>query len=311
LKQSRLWATSYKDLGVFIARSVSEDGGVGLVWTTGFDFSSYGRMRSRKSQALARRLAASKSWRACRAETSPMKAALLDDVFLRVAEARTRQDLHASLIELASRHDCGSGDLVVVTDGPGGSASFEVVYELPQAYLAAYFGGDAKNDPVMQHVKHSCRPIIWSQQTYSAVGKRSEWECMADCGLVTGASLALHLPSGRHLVLSLDWAREQDLSSSRWTAVIGEMQLFAAHAAESAFGILARATESYGAPELTRRELEVLQWTVAGKTAWETGRILSISERTVAKYAATATAKLGCSSKHQAAVRAMRLKLIN
>src|SRR5689334_4931740 len=119
-----------------------------------------------------------------------MTAALLDDVFLGVAEARTRQDLHAALVNLVGRHDCGSGDLVVVVDGPGGDASFEVVYELPEAYLATYFGGDAKNDPVMQHVKHSCRPIIWSQQTYAAAGKRSDWECMADCGLVMGASLA-------------------------------------------------------------------------------------------------------------------------
>ena len=87
--------------------------------------------------------------------------------------------------------------------------------------------------------------------------------------------------------------------------------LFAAHAAESAFSILALHPERDTTPSLSRRELEVLQWTAAGKTAWETGRILNLSERTVAKYAATATAKLECSNKHQAAVRAMRLKLIN
>jgi|KBSMisStandDraft_5_1062788.scaffolds.fasta_scaffold712257_1 hypothetical protein len=138
-----------------------------------------------------------------------MSAALLEGVFLRVTEARTRQDLYGSLMDLASRYGCGSGDLVVVIDGPGDTAEFEVVYELPEAYLATYFGGDAKSDPVMQHVKHSSRPIIWSQQTYAAAGKRLDWERMADCGLVMGASLALHLPNGRHLVLSLDWSKEQ------------------------------------------------------------------------------------------------------
>ena len=92
---------------------------------------------------------------------------------------------------------------------------------------------------------------------------------------------------------------------------IAEMQLFAAHAAESAFKVFAPAAECNAAPSLTRREVEVLQWAVAGKTAWETGRILNISERTVAKYAASATAKLDCSNKHQAAVRAIKLKLIN
>jgi DNA-binding CsgD family transcriptional regulator len=240
-----------------------------------------------------------------------MSTAILDGVFLRVAEAQTRGDLLASLVELAARHGCGSGDLVAVMDRPAREPRFEAVHHLPASYLSTYFDGDAKSDPVMQHVKRSFRPIIWSRETYAEAGKLDAWEGMAACGLVSGASLAVHLPNGRHLVLSLDWPEEQPACPRRWTTITGEMQLFAAHAVESAFAILAPANDCDAVPILSRRELEVLQWTAAGKTAWEIGRLLNISEHTVVKHAASASAKLGCANKHQAAVRAVRLKLIN
>jgi DNA-binding CsgD family transcriptional regulator len=61
---------------------------------------------------------------------------------------------------------------------------------------------------------------------------------------------------------------------------------------------------------LTARELEVLRWTMEGKTAWETGAILGISEQTVVRHLGRVTHKLGCVNKVQAVVKAMRLGLV-
>jgi DNA-binding CsgD family transcriptional regulator len=61
---------------------------------------------------------------------------------------------------------------------------------------------------------------------------------------------------------------------------------------------------------LTARELEVLRWTMEGKTAWETGAILGISEQTVVRHLCRVTHKLGCVNKIQAVVKAMRLGLV-
>ena len=47
-----------------------------------------------------------------------------------------------------------------------------------------------------------------------------------------------------------------------------------------------------------------------GKTAWEVGAILDWAETTVISYLRSAMSKLGCTSKHQAVVRALRLGLI-
>ena len=62
--------------------------------------------------------------------------------------------------------------------------------------------------------------------------------------------------------------------------------------------------------KLTERELECLRWTMDGKTAWEVGRILGISEQTAVRHLTNLSAKLGCVNKHQAVVKALRLGLL-
>jgi DNA-binding CsgD family transcriptional regulator len=61
---------------------------------------------------------------------------------------------------------------------------------------------------------------------------------------------------------------------------------------------------------LTERELEALRWTMEGKTAWEVGSILGISEQTAVRHLSNATRKLGSVNKHHAVVTAMRLGLL-
>jgi DNA-binding CsgD family transcriptional regulator len=64
-------------------------------------------------------------------------------------------------------------------------------------------------------------------------------------------------------------------------------------------------------PALTPRELECLRWTMAGKTAWEVGAVLGISERTAVLHINNAMHKLACVNKHQAVLKALRLGLID
>jgi DNA-binding CsgD family transcriptional regulator len=47
-----------------------------------------------------------------------------------------------------------------------------------------------------------------------------------------------------------------------------------------------------------------------GKTAWEVGGILSITERTAVLHLNNAMHKLGCTTKHQAVLKALRMGLI-
>jgi DNA-binding CsgD family transcriptional regulator len=88
------------------------------------------------------------------------------------------------------------------------------------------------------------------------------------------------------------------------------LQLYAVHAHEAAMRVLLPAVPAPEAPSLTPRELEILHWTMEGKTAWEIGLILGIAENTVIRHAHSASVKLGCTSKHHAVVKALRLGLI-
>jgi DNA-binding CsgD family transcriptional regulator len=62
---------------------------------------------------------------------------------------------------------------------------------------------------------------------------------------------------------------------------------------------------------LSARELDCLQWTAAGKTAWEASVILGISERTVRFHLNAAREKLGCATTTQAVAKAVVSQLIH
>jgi DNA-binding CsgD family transcriptional regulator len=83
----------------------------------------------------------------------------------------------------------------------------------------------------------------------------------------------------------------------------------AAHHAFARIGDAARAGSNE--VHLTPRELELLRWSRCGKTAWESGNILGISQATAQFHLKNATHKLGVASKQQAVLRALELRLID
>jgi DNA-binding CsgD family transcriptional regulator len=92
--------------------------------------------------------------------------------------------------------------------------------------------------------------------------------------------------------------------------MVADLQLFAVYAQDVALRVLVPPSPQPDFPSLTPRELEALRWTMEGKTAWEVGAILGISERTAVLHVNNATHKLGCVNKHQAVLKALRLGLI-
>ena len=153
-------------------------------------------------------------------------------------------------------------------------------------------------------------PIIWNQDTYTSVGEGEQWEMQARYGYRTGIALALHLPEGRHFVIGVD--RDQPLPAlpAEVARMPAYLQLFAVHAQDAALRVLLPPTPQPDVPMLTARELERSRWTMDGKTSWEVGAILGVSEQTAARHLYNATQKLGCVNKLQAVVKAMRLGLI-
>jgi DNA-binding CsgD family transcriptional regulator len=63
--------------------------------------------------------------------------------------------------------------------------------------------------------------------------------------------------------------------------------------------------------QLSERERECLRWIAAGKTDWEIGQILSISDKTVNIYVQRAKFKLRTQTRPQTVMAALRQKLIS
>lgn len=237
---------------------------------------------------------------------------MLQGGYQSVLEARSTDEFRSEITRFAHDLEFERFSAILVVDRAIGSSDFIAVENAPDGFSDIFNDPRlGKRDPVMQHCKKQSVPIVWNQQTYVKNDAPELWEAQAPFGYKVGISLALHLPEGRHFVLGVN--RDQVLPSNpiTLTRMVADLQLFAVHAVDSAMRLLLPSTPvEVDAPRLTPRELECLHWTMEGKTAWEVGAILSITERTAVLHINNAMHKLGCTNKHQAVLKALRLGLI-
>ncbi|HSC01056.1 MAG TPA: LuxR family transcriptional regulator [Burkholderiaceae bacterium] len=236
---------------------------------------------------------------------------MLQGGYSSVLQARNREEFRDEVVRFGRALGFETVSAVAVIDHGIGRSEFVVVDNTPQEWRGAFNDARAmQRDPVMQHCKRQSLPIIWDQGTYTSQGQGEMWEEQARYGYQTGIAMALHLPEGRHFMLGVD--RDRALPSDRHelTRVVADLQLFAVHALDAAMRVLVPSATAPDAPSLTPRELEALRWTMDGKTAWEVGSILGITERTAVLHLNNAMRKLGCVNKHQAVLKALRLGLI-
>jgi DNA-binding CsgD family transcriptional regulator len=229
-----------------------------------------------------------------------------------VLQAKDRDEFRAEVVRFTQQLGFDTVAAVTVVEHGVAGTEFISVDNTPQEFSSTFANSMiGRRDPVMQHCRKQSVPIIWDQQTYTRQGLGEFWERQAQFGYKTGIAMALHLPEGKHFVLGVD--RDQPLPSNaaELQRVVADLQLFAVHAQEAAVRLLLPAPMQPEKPALTPRELEALHWTMEGKTAWEVGAILGISERTAVLHVNNAMHKLGCVNKHAAVLKALRLGLIH
>jgi DNA-binding CsgD family transcriptional regulator len=237
---------------------------------------------------------------------------MLPGGYTAVLEARSRDEFRDEVVRFTQRLGFETVSAITVIDRGLGKSDFINIDNTPVEFTQIYMDpGLQRRDPVMQHCKRQSVPIIWDQDTYVESGVGELWEHQASYGYRTGIAMALHLPEGKHFLLGVD--RESPLpdDTEELQRLVADLQLFAVHAQDSAMRLLLPAAQQPDQPKLTPRELEALRWTMEGKTAWEVGVLLGISERTVVFHVNNAMHKLGCINKQQAVLKALRLGLID
>jgi DNA-binding CsgD family transcriptional regulator len=164
-------------------------------------------------------------------------------------------------------------------------------------------------DPVVTLTPCIQHPYLWSwlqRQPGLRCEHRAIFEEARAAGLNNGISVPLHGAWGRVAVLSF----ASPATDSEPEATVGRLTALASqfHIAFSEISQRTRAPSI--AVQLSRREKDCLLWTARGKSSWDIGMILNISENTVNYHLKNAKRKLGTANRTFAVVKAIRFNLI-
>lgn len=232
--------------------------------------------------------------------------------YLDVASSRDVPTLKRRLEDFAQRLEFPLFNAYLVVEQAASRPHIVDLRNAPESWAASTTDiAAARRDPIVQRMKTATAPVVYDQEIYVDQAAGDLWEEQAAHGYRTGISMVLHLNAGRHFVFGVD--RQDPLPSNQDELIrlMADLQLLTVYAQETAFRLLLPDVSiANPIPKLTARELEILKWTLAGKSSAVIGQLLSISLSTVNFHLHSAMAKLGVSSKHQAAAKAQSLGLL-
>ena len=235
------------------------------------------------------------------------------DRFYEVSQATNMDSFQKLLIGMAAELEFAivSGSLVIENRVDRSNFQLYSFGNTPQAYLdSSYFSKDAAaRDPVARAVKYSSVPFCYDQDIYLKAGAIDLWEEQAAFGYQNGICVGIHLPGHRHFLLGIDRDRELPSDGVEIGRLTADLQLLAMHAQSAAMNLLLP-SQSETAPSLSNRELEILKWARDGKTAWETGKIIGISEDGVKYHIRAILIKFDAPNKNQAILRALKFGIL-
>ena len=169
------------------------------------------------------------------------------------------------------------------------------------------------DDPIIRECLTSRLPVSWTEKLRSKAGTVREGKVLADAldfGIRRGFTVPMHGPGGELGIMSL----YSDLTDREFLKCMDakkyDLHVVSLYLHDAVQKTLANVHQIPKPIPLTDREVEILQWTAIGKTAWEIGSICKISERTVNFHLQNLMGKLGVHNKTHAAAKAMSFGFI-
>lgn len=236
---------------------------------------------------------------------------------LRFADIRERLDAAASLEDL-------QGAMSRAVDQLGFAHFTYLLVRRPEAAGSTYYFSTypkswtdhyeerryVRADPVMLDAQSSRLPFQWRGESIRRRASKLQLRIFDEAGdfaIRDGMTIPIHGPGGEFAVMSATpsgaGSFDRLFGASQY-----DMHLLALHCHGAVGRLLAPGDAT--PVRLSPRERECLQWSARGKTAWEVGEILKLSQGTVAWHLNNAKSKLGVYSKSHAVVKAVMLGLI-
>ncbi|WP_144152495.1 autoinducer binding domain-containing protein [Paraburkholderia sp. BCC1885] len=178
----------------------------------------------------------------------------------------------------------------------------------PRGWMDHYRANDFLDiDPIVRAGMRRSDLLVWPHTMTDEAPRL--WSDARDFGIKIGVAHSSWTVHGTFGLLTM--SRNADTLAS---SEVEDLQLSANWLANLCHMRMGQFLQAKLAPEtniiLTAREREVLRWTGEGKTSYEIGKILSISERTVNFHVNNVLSKLAATNKVQAVVKAIATGLI-
>lgn len=186
-----------------------------------------------------------------------------------------------------------------------------IALNFPTCWTDYYFERSYQTiDPVIVNAPRIEKPFLWdSMKTRYRLTRRqtSVMNQAREAKLRDGVGVPLHGPFGSVCLLTFaagDGHPDAKVFLPKLAILSVQFHL--------AYSEIARAEVGPPAiPELSERERECLQWLANGKTRWEVGETLHLSENTVRYHVKNAFRKLDANCSALAIVKAIRYRLIS
>jgi LuxR family quorum-sensing transcriptional regulator LasR len=232
---------------------------------------------------------------------------------LRFIESRTEAAWSAALFDVAKSLGFTS---VMYAALPSRHASLE------SSFLHSNYSQDWRRhyeaeklhhvDPTVQHCMTSVLPLVWEPDSFGRQAERAVYEEASGYGIRSGITFPMHGCNGEAGLISFASDTKPDKTfNEQLTQFMADLSLVRDYAFESSLPFLRAKCHTDPVPHLTRRELEVLKWVMAGKSSWEISRITDCAEATVNFHISNIRQKFNVSTRQQALVKAIALGIIN
>ncbi|MBY0429554.1 MAG: LuxR family transcriptional regulator [Rhodospirillales bacterium] len=181
-----------------------------------------------------------------------------------------------------------------------------VVVDYPSEWQNHYAAQDyIAIDPVVKRTANARTPFLWEELGDLSDQQRQLFAEAGEAGLNKGVCVPIHGPRGEMFIASFaSPSAKADSRRARPRLQMAAAQFY------TAYGALLGLEDPATLIQLTPHQKQCLLWTGRGKSSWDIGMIMNISEHTVDYHLKRAMKRLGANNRILAVVTAIRLGLV-
>ncbi len=231
-----------------------------------------------------------------------------------IGESNTHEELKLICYKFSELVEVPYFLLGIIGQESAYAPSIRILSNYPDEWLKLYFEeSKQKEDPVVKYILEKQVPVRWDKLAlidgFSSSKNLKVFADAAKYDLSNGVSIPLNSVSDNIAVFSIAINDRENENETLDSALLFA-HTFATSLFERYLLIEMNQAEDKEEISLTKRELECLFWATEGKTAWEIGQIINVTERTAIFHLNNSSNKLGATNRQHAVALAIRKGLI-